>query len=270
MVRDHGGDDGVEILGLVLRAGDFGVDLSGEPVFRKLVPFLDVEDRAVADRPDVLDAVDAGIGRTDGVPAVRGHAKAEAMRLLDCDLDQVHRQKFVELDDVVAERFLAVDRGARFVGRRHHDVAAELAGVRRIGLRASAADSAPRRPDARAANLSRIGAVALRQRPRPILIDLDGRAGGDAEMQIKLAEKIFPMAMAVEKARQHGLAAGVDDLRALRNGHLAVAAGGGEAAVLDDDDGILDRRPPGAVDQRAADDGENGCGLRAGEAAQRQ
>src|ERR1700730_14931129 len=76
----------------------------------------------------------------------------------------------------------------------------------------------------------------------------DGGAGGDAEMQIKLAEKIFPVAMAVEKARQHGLAAGVDDLRALRNGHLAVAAGGGEAAVLDNDDGILDRRPSGAVD----------------------
>ena len=58
----HGDDDVVEILGLVLRAGDFRVDFAGEPVFGKLAPLLDVEDRAVADRPDVLDAVDAGLG----------------------------------------------------------------------------------------------------------------------------------------------------------------------------------------------------------------
>ena len=73
---DHGGNDGVENLGLVLGAGDFGVDLSGEPVFGKLAPLLDVEDRAIADRPDVLDAVDVRLGRTDGVPAVGGHRKA--------------------------------------------------------------------------------------------------------------------------------------------------------------------------------------------------
>ena len=71
-------------------------DAVAAPILAELAPLVDVEDRAVTDRPDVLDAVDAGIGRADGVPAVGGHGQAETMRLVYRDLDQIHRQKFVE------------------------------------------------------------------------------------------------------------------------------------------------------------------------------
>ena len=69
-------------------------------------------------------------------------------------------------------------------------------------------------------------AVALRQRPRAVLEDRDLHAGGDAEVQIELVAEILPVAMAVDEARQHVLALGVDDLRAGRDRDLALAADG--------------------------------------------
>src|SRR5262249_2537271 len=72
-----------------------------------------------------------------------------------------------------------------------------------------------------------------------------------AEVQIKLVEEILPVTMAVEKAWQHVLALGIDHLCARRDGDLAHASHSPEAAVLDHHHGILDRRAPSAVDQRA-------------------
>jgi hypothetical protein len=60
------------------------------------------------------------------------------------------------------------------------------------------------------------------------------------------------MAVAVDEAGQHCLAAHVDGLSAGRDLHLADAADRAEAVALDDDDGILDRGAAGAVDQRSA------------------
>lgn len=64
------------------------------------------------------------------------------------------------------------------------------------------------------------------------------------------------MAVAVDEAGQHGLAAHVDGLGAGRDLHLADAADRAEAVALNDDDGILDRGAAGAVDERAALDDE--------------
>ena len=43
----------------------------------------------------------------------------------------------------------------------------------------------------------------------------DGRAGCNAEVQIKLAHPIAQVAVAVDESRQDRLALGVDDIRAL-------------------------------------------------------
>src|ERR1700683_538137 len=71
-------------------------------------------------------------------------------------------------------------------------------------------------------------------------------------MQIKLAPKCFPMTVAVDEARHDGLAADIDHVCARRNRDLSTPANGLEAISLDDEDGVLDRRPAGAIDQRAA------------------
>ena len=60
--------------------------------------------------------------------------------------------------------------------------------------------------DARASDLAERGAVALRETPGAVLEDLDGDAGGDAEMQVELAVEVLEMAVAVDEARQHDLA----------------------------------------------------------------
>src|SRR6516225_9077970 len=71
-------------------------------------------------------------------------------------------------------------------------------------------------------------------------------------MQIKLAPKGFPVAMAVDEARQHSPAPDVDHLRARGNCDLAAAADRLEAIALDHDDRVVDRGTSGSVDQRSA------------------
>ncbi len=68
--------------------------------------------------------------------------------------------------------------------------------------------------------------------------------------------KVLQVAVAVDEARENGLALGVDHLGAGGNGDRAAPADGLEPAALDNDDGVLDRRPAGAVDQSAALDHE--------------
>ena len=53
----------------------------------------------------MLDGVDAGIRRLDGVDAVGGDPHAEAMRLLGDDFHQVEFQKLVELDLIDTRSF---------------------------------------------------------------------------------------------------------------------------------------------------------------------
>jgi hypothetical protein len=60
------------------------------------------------------------------------------------------------------------------------------------------------------------------------------------------------MAVTVDEAGQHGLAADVDDLAAGGDFDLAAPTNGPEAIAVDHDHRILDRRTSGAVDQSAA------------------
>ena len=191
-----------------------------------------IEDRAGADRPDVLDGVDAGLGRADGIHAVCGDRHAEPVRLLDDDGDEVERKELVELDDVAADLVLAPHGLARFLGGGDDDVAARGPAVGRVGRHARAADGAARHPDARAPDLAELGAALLRQRPGAILEDLDGHAGGDAEMEIELAVEVLQVRVAVDEARQDRQAGGVDHLRAVGNAHIALRPDGLEAAFL--------------------------------------
>ena len=68
-------------------------------------------------------------------------------------------------------------------------------------------------------------------------------------MEIKLPVEILQVAMTVDEARQNGLALDVDHLRVGRNRDVAASTHRLEPARLNNDDGILDRRPPGAIDQ---------------------
>jgi hypothetical protein len=71
-------------------------------------------------------------------------------------------------------------------------------------------------------------------------------------MEIKLSMEILQVAMTVNKARQNGLALDINHLRVGWNGDFPAPADRMEPACLDNDDGILNRRPPRAVDQFSA------------------
>jgi hypothetical protein len=68
-------------------------------------------------------------------------------------------------------------------------------------------------------------------------------------MEIKLSMEILQVAMTIDKARQNGLALGINQLRVGWNGDLPAAADRLEPARLDNDHGIFDRWPAGAIDQ---------------------
>ena len=197
----------------------------------------------------MLDGVDAGLGGADDVPAVGGDRHAEPVRFVDGDLHQVEGKKLVDLEDVAAELLLALHRSARFLRRCDDDVAAGGSRAEGIVPGADAADRPARHPNARPADFSQRGALLLREGPGAVLVELDCGAGGDAEMEIKLAVEILQVAMAVDEARQHGLAVDIDDLGAGGNSDFAAPADRLKSSCLDNDHGILDRRPAGAVDQ---------------------
>src|SRR3990172_10875579 len=115
--------------------------------------------------------------------------------------------------------------------------------------RADGTDRSPRHPNPRPANFTQTGALFLRQGPWAVLVELDRGAGGNAQMEIKLAMEIFQVAVTVDEARQNGLALDINDLSAGGNRDFAALADRLEPAPLDHDDGILDRRPAGAIDQ---------------------
>src|SRR5262249_23093220 len=159
------------------------LDVAGEALLGQLMPSPDVRDGAVADRPDMLDRVHPRLRRTDGIPAVAGHRQAKLVRLLDRSCDQIERQTFVDLDDMLAELRPGPGRGARLGGVGAHDVAAARAVAGRVGRGPSAADGAPGREHARAADLAELRSPPLPDRPRPVLEDLDGDTGRNPEVQ---------------------------------------------------------------------------------------
>ena len=115
-------------------------------------------------------------------------------------------------------------------------------------------------PQARPANLALLNAFLLRDDPFGRTV-VDVGAGGHAVGEMKLADPFPVVAMPVDQPRQHRLALGIDHLRAARNRDLAALADFLDAPVVENNNGIFNRRPPGAVDQRAADDGD-GSSLR--------
>src|ERR1041385_2496969 len=118
--------------------------------------------------------------------------------------------------------------------------------------RADAADRAARHPDARSSDFAQRGPLFLRPRPRSVLIQLDRRAGRDAEMEIELAVEIFEMTMAVDKAGKNRPALDVDHLGAGGNGDGAAPPDGLKSSVLNDDHSVVHQSAPGAVDQFSA------------------
>src|SRR3989304_7224431 len=90
--------------------------------------------------------------------------------------------------------------------------------------RADGTDRSPRHPNPRPANLPQSGALFLRQGPRAILIEFDGGAGGNSQMEIKLSMEIFQVAVTVDEARQKGFALDVDHLRVGRSYDFAAPA----------------------------------------------
>jgi hypothetical protein len=60
------------------------------------------------------------------------------------------------------------------------------------------------------------------------------------------------VAVTVDKPRQYGLAGGVDNFCAGRNGNLTSSPHALETPVLDDNDGVLEGRSSAPIDQRSA------------------
>src|SRR5262249_7064767 len=210
-------------------------------------------------------AVDAGIGIANHVPGMAGDAHALLVGLVGDHLEHLGLEELRNLDGLVAVLLLLLHDRARGRLVRHLHVAAPGARALGLELALACAHRLPGRPEPRAADQPFLGAFLLGEAPGAVLLGLDLHAGRDAEMQVDLAPERFPMAVAVDEARQHGLAADVDDLGARRHLHLAGAADRPEAAVLDHDDRVLDRGAAGAVDQGPALDHERlrgwgGCG----------
>src|SRR4029077_10640648 len=68
-------------------------------------------------------------------------------------------------------------------------------------------------------------------------------------MEIKLSMEILQVAMTIDEARQNALASDINDLSAGRNRDFSAITDRLEPACLYNDDGILNRRPPCAIDQ---------------------
>jgi hypothetical protein len=176
-MRDHGRDHLVEVLRFIERPRLLGIDAARGAVDLELVALVEVRDRGIADRPDVLDAVHAGICRGDGVPGMPGHAHAELVRLVGHDGDQIGWQKFAELERVVAVSLLGLHDRASCFGIWHLHVVAP--GARTLGLELAGAETErlAGHPQPRAADLAAGGAVLLRQRPGAVLLGFDLDAG---------------------------------------------------------------------------------------------
>jgi hypothetical protein len=140
------------------------------------------------------------------------------MRFIDEDFHQIHREKLVDLDEIVAQLLFSLHRPARFLGCRNDDIAANTSGARIIGFRAPAADSATGGSDPRPANLAELSATLLREAPGTVLKDLDGDTGRDAQMQVELAVEILEMTVSIDKAGQNSFALNVDHFGIGRNG----------------------------------------------------
>src|SRR3954470_12172283 len=253
---DHRLDHVVKAVDVVLRAGDFGVDPARGAIDRELIALLQIADRTVADRPDVLDAVDARICAGDGIPGMAGDPHAQLVGLVGDHRDQVGCDEFAELDAVVTILLFLLHDGAGGRGIGYLHVAAPGARAFGFELALARADGLSGGPDPRSADFAHLGAFFLRQSPRAVLLRFDLHAGGDAEMQIDLAPERFPMAVTIYKSGKDMLAVDDDDMAARRYLHLAAASHRLDAVAFDDDNGILDRRPAGAVDQRPALDHE--------------
>ena len=195
----------------------------------------------------VLDAGKIIFRGEKHIEAVAGDRQAEFVGFLGAGLDHLRRDIFVEFNNLDAGGFFLAHGFARFVGSL--DQIAALAAQRPGGRRAD--QPAAGGPNARAADLAQLGAVLLRQRPLVVVLG-DVRASGDAEMEIKLADEIEQMAMAVDETGQDGFAFGVDDFCAARDRHFAALADRFDAFAFDDDDRIFDGVATGSVDQRAA------------------
>src|SRR5262249_30159860 len=169
-VVDQRLDHDVEAFSLVESAGFLGVDASGGAIDGKLVALIEVEDRGIADRPDVLDAVDSGFGIADNVPGVAGHAHAELVRLVGDHREHGPREAFAHPDPVVAVLLLLLHDRARRFRVRDLDVAAPGARAFGLELAFARADRLAGRPEARAADAAHLGALFLGEAPGAVLL----------------------------------------------------------------------------------------------------
>src|SRR6476660_2782013 len=102
----------------------------------------------------MLDTINASLRGLHRVPAVSRHSKAEPVRLVARDPNEIGAQELVQLDEVIAELLLPTNCSASLLLVTHDDVAANRARTRRVRLASVATDCAPRCPDARPADIA--------------------------------------------------------------------------------------------------------------------
>ena len=162
VVLHHRADHRVEIFGLVISAGELLIDHPSQPILGEPAPGGGIRDGAVADRPDVLDGVNARVDGADDVPTVGGDRHVQPMGFVDGDFHEIHGKKLIDLEDVAAEFLFPPHRSAHFFGRCDDDVVAGCARAEGIVPGADAADRPARHPNPRPANFTQIGALFLR------------------------------------------------------------------------------------------------------------
>ena len=139
-VLHHRADHLIEIFGLVVRAGDLLIDLPSQPILGQLAPGRGVKNGAVADRPDVLDGVNARLDRADDVPTMGGNRHVQPMSFVDGDFQQVQRKKLIDFEDVASEFLFPLHCFTHFFRRCDDDVVAGCSRTKCIVPSAYAAD----------------------------------------------------------------------------------------------------------------------------------
>src|SRR6478752_5535080 len=78
----------------------------------------------------MLDTINASLRGLHGVPAVSRHRKAEPVRLVACDPNEIGAQELVQLDEIIAELLLPPNCAAGFLLVTHDYVAADRGSCR--------------------------------------------------------------------------------------------------------------------------------------------
>ena len=207
----------------------------------RVLPFL--HEQRARHRVHVLHVLHAHRDGVLDVLCVPEHPQAGGIRLLDDRAKLVVGDRQVDLDVIDAGGLELADVRARF-----GDVSHVAAVGRRRSARsghASTRDEHPRSLDPPAPE-----GCPLREAPRGVVVNVGDRRHpvGQEHWQLIFTK----MDVTVDEAWQDGAAVETNDVRAAWHRDLSTHANSLDARPLDDHQGVGDRRPAGAVDERAA------------------